>query len=58
METTTIENQIMAQLRSLNQEEKAELLDYLKMRGPKRHSKKVYKKRALRQIREALAIKA
>jgi hypothetical protein len=53
---TTIENQIMSQLRGMNQEEKTELLNYLKMRSPKRHSNKIYKKRALRQIRKALEV--
>lgn len=55
METTNIDDMIMSQLRSLNQEEKTELLNYLKLRAPKRHSVKIYRKKALKQIRKALA---
>lgn len=54
MQTVTIENQILSKLKELDQEEKRELLDYLKMRAPKRHSQRRYKKRALKQIRTAL----
>jgi hypothetical protein len=57
MNTVSLENQILSKLRELDQDEKVQLLDYLKMRAPKRHSAKIYKRKALRQIRTALAEK-
>ncbi|MFT6941775.1 MAG: hypothetical protein ACJASN_003276 [Cyclobacteriaceae bacterium] len=58
MNTVTIENQILSQLKDLDQEEKAHVLNYLKHRGPKRHSQKIHRKRALKQIRLALSVEA
>ena len=58
MQTITLENQILSKLRELKQEDQVQFLDYLKMRAPKRHITSKYKRRALKQIREALTEKA
>jgi hypothetical protein len=55
MHTVTLENQILSKLRELDMEEQIKLLDYIKMRAPKRHNQNRYKRKALKQIRTALS---
>ena len=52
--TTTLENKIFDQLKGLNGNQKEQILDYLQT-IPRRHNTKIYRRKAMRQIREAIS---
>ncbi len=54
MNYLSVENEILSSVRSLNGNQKSDVLDYVKNIRPIPHSKKLYRRRAMKQIREAL----
>ncbi len=49
-----IEHQIFDQVRTLNGNQKEEVLDYLET-FQRRHNTRIYRRKAMRQIREAIS---
>ncbi len=49
-----IEKEILSSVRSLNRNQKSDVLDYVRNIRPIPHSEKLYRRRAMKQIREAL----
>ena len=54
MNYLSLENEILSSVQTLNGHEKNAVLEYIKNIKPIRHSKKVYRKRGMKQIKEAL----
>jgi len=54
MYQSKVENEILTRVRSLNVEQKSEVLNYLENIPSKKHSTKIYRRKAMKQIREAL----
>lgn len=54
MNYLNLEIEILSSVRSLNGNQKSDLLDYVKNIRPIPHSKRLYRRRAMKQIREAL----
>lgn len=52
--TTNLENRIYDRLKGLNGNQKEQILDYLES-IPRRHNTKIYRRKAMRQIREAIS---
>lgn len=50
----TIENEILDRIRSLSGNQKEDVLNYLGRMPRQRHNTKMYRRKALKQIREAL----
>lgn len=55
MQTTTLDDQIQAEMRRLSGEQKSEVLDFIQHFQKNRHSQKLYRSKALKQIRAALS---
>jgi hypothetical protein len=53
MTTSNFENEILNRVRSLNGNQQKEIMDFLNSRN-RRHSTRLYKRRAMKQIKEAL----
>lgn len=49
-----LENEILSSVRNLNGHQKSDVLDYIKNIKPTSHNQKLYRKKGLKQIREAL----
>ncbi len=54
MYTTQIDNEIFTKLKRLNKDQKNEVLDYLENIPHVSHSTRLYRRKAMKQIREAL----
>lgn len=54
MYQSKLENEIISKVRTLNRDQKSVVLNYLKSIPKMNHSKKRYRRRAMKQIREAL----
>ncbi len=54
MYTTKIDNEIFTKLQNLNRDQKSEVLDYLQHIPKVSHSTRLYRRKAMKQIREAL----
>jgi hypothetical protein len=50
----TLDSEIITKVRSLNKSQKSDVLDYLDTIPKQIHNTKLYRRRALKQIREAL----
>lgn len=55
---TQLESEILSKVKSLNGNQKSEVLDYLQKIPKVSHSTKMYRRRAMKQIREALTKEA
>ena len=55
MYQSKLETEIITKVRSLNGDQKSIVLDYLEKIPKVHHSKRLYRRRAMRQIREALS---
>jgi len=49
-----LENELISSVRDLNGNQKSDVLAYIKTMEPSKHSTKLYRRRAMKQIREAL----
>lgn len=58
MMSQNLETEILEKVKFLNDPEKSSLLEYLESIPRKPHSTRIYRKRAMKQIREALKEKA
>lgn len=58
MISQNLETEILEKVKDLNDPEKTSLLDYLEKIPRKIHSTKIYRKRAMKQIRQALSEEA
>lgn len=54
MYTTNLDNEIFTKLKRLNKAQKSEVLDYLDTIPKVSHSTRLYRRKAMKQIREAL----
>ncbi len=54
MYTTNLDSEIFTKLQRLNKEQKNEVLDFLDTIPKISHSTRVYRRKAMKQIREAL----
>lgn len=54
MSYLNVEKEILSSVRSLNGSQKSDVLDYVKSIKPIPDSKRLYRRRAMKQIREAL----
>jgi len=54
MDYLNLENEILSSVQELNGNQKTDVLDYIKNIKTELHSKRLYRRRAMRQIREAL----
>lgn len=54
MNTFSVESEILSSVQHLNGDQKTDILDYVKSIKPVPHSQKRYRRRAMKQIREAL----
>ncbi|WP_421874330.1 hypothetical protein [Marinoscillum sp.] len=54
MYTTNIDNEIFTKLKRLNRDQKTDVLDYLEHIPKVSHSTRIYRRKAMKQIREAL----
>lgn len=50
-----LETEILSSVKSLNGHQKTSVLEYIKKIEPTAHNSKIYRRRAMKQIREALA---
>ena len=50
----SVDKEILTSVQPLNGSQKTDLLDYIKNIRPITHSKRLYRRRAMKQIREAL----
>lgn len=50
-----LENEILSSVQNLNGHQKSNVLEYIRNIEPTAHNTKLYRRRAMRQIREALA---
>ena len=49
-----LENEIISSVQNLNGNQKSEVLDYIKNLKSTRHNTKLYRRKAMKEIREAL----
>ncbi len=49
-----LEKEILSSVKALNGNQKNDVLDYIKNIEPRKHSQSLYRRRAMKQIREAL----
>ena len=49
-----LENEIISTVQNLNGNQKSNVLEYIKTMEPSKHSTRLYRRRAMKQIREAL----
>ena len=49
-----LENEILHSVQHLNGHQKSEVLDYIQNIRPTKHSTKLYRRKAMKEIREAL----
>ena len=49
-----LENEIISSVQSLNGSQKSDVLDYIKNIPKSRHNTKLYRRRAMKEIQEAL----
>lgn len=54
MYTTNLDSEIFTKLKNLNKEQKNNVLDYLETLPKVSHSTRIYRRQAMKQIREAL----
>lgn len=54
MSYLSIEKEILSSVQPLNGDQKTEILDYVRNIRPVTHSKRLYRRRAMKQIKEAL----
>ncbi|WP_258100075.1 hypothetical protein [Marinoscillum pacificum] len=54
MYTTNLDSEIFTKVQRLNKEQKNEVLDYLETIPKVSHSTRLYRRKAMKQIREAL----
>lgn len=54
MNAQNIDSEIITKVRSLNKTQKTDVLDYLETIPKHIHNTKIYRRKALKQIREAL----
>ncbi|MEQ9402244.1 MAG: hypothetical protein RIM99_01555 [Cyclobacteriaceae bacterium] len=54
MNNLSLEVEILSSVHALNGNQKNDLLDYIRNIRPIPHSKRLYRRRAMKQIREAL----
>lgn len=50
-----LDDEILSSVKDLNGHQKAEVLDYIKNVKPTRHSTNLYRRRAMKEIRQALS---
>ena len=50
-----MESEILSQVQTLNGHQKSNVLEYIRNIEPTAHNTKLYRRRAMKQIREALA---
>lgn len=50
-----MESEILSQVQTLNGHQKSSVLEYIRNIEPTAHNTKLYRRRAMKQIREALA---
>ncbi|MEM7297603.1 MAG: hypothetical protein AAF391_04985 [Bacteroidota bacterium] len=55
MNYLTLENEILSSVQSLNGHQKSNVLEYIKNIEPTAHNTKIYRRKAMKEIREALA---
>ena len=55
MNNLVLEREILSSVQTLNGNQKNDVLDFIRNIEPKIHSKKLYRRRAMKQIREALS---
>ena len=54
MDYLNLEKEILSSVQNLNGTQKTDVLDYIKNIKSELHSKRLYRRRAMKQIREAL----
>ncbi len=55
MYQSKLESEIISKVKTLNGDQKSVVLDYLKAMPKVSHSTKIYRRKAMKQIREALS---
>jgi hypothetical protein len=54
MNYLSLENEILSSVQTLNGHQKNAVLEYIKSLGPSKHSTKRYRRKGMKQIKEAL----
>jgi hypothetical protein len=54
MNYLSLENEILSSVQTLNGHQKNAVLEYIKNLGPSKHSTKRYRRKGMKQIKEAL----
>lgn len=55
MNYLTLENEILSSVQGLNGHQKSNVLEYIKNIEPTAHNTKIYRRKAMKEIREALS---